>query len=151
MMINKNIKQADYDKFIYHKIYDIASIDLISWLDGKPKYDILKYASILEKEFDEMYKKFINRKPLMKRSRNLYINVTIKYKQTNELYNEIYRNIRINRINHVIRIFNPLIVEKSISYSVFSNAENFMTNGMDLNMLATNKIDFDYPIMILIR
>lgn len=151
MMINTDIKRIDYDNQFYRKIYDIASIDLISWLDGKPKYDILKYASIPEKEFDETYKKFIDLIPLMKRSRNLYINVSIIYKQSNELYNEIYRNIQMNRINRVIRIKKPLIVEKSISYSVFSDAVNFMTNGMDRNMLATNRIDIDYPMMILIR
>ena len=57
----------------------------------------------------------------------------------------------MNRINRVIHIKKPLIVEKSLSYFVFSDAGYFMTSGTEKNMLATNKIDIDYPMMILIK
>lgn len=150
-LINKNYRLIDYAQLIFEKIIGIDSADLIGWLNRKPTYDILKYASIPLKEFDKTYKSFIDLIPRMKRTKNLYIVVNIRYKQSNQLFDDLYHMIKKNRINGVIRIKKPMIVEKSLSYSVFADTCDFLTKGTDKNILATNRIDTDYPMMILIR
>jgi hypothetical protein len=146
--INKNKKFVDYDRFLFDKIILVNNTDLLEWLNKKPKYNAKKYDFIPEKEFDEDCKKFMDLVPLMKKTNIAYINVNVNYKQNNELYNNVVDNLQVNK---TIKIKKPVVIEMSLSGSIFADTANFITNGKDKNMLATNKIDMTYPMMIIIK
>ena len=146
--INKNKMLIEYDRFLFEKIYMIKNIDLLKWLNKKPKYDVKKYDFIPEKEFAEVYQKFMDLVPLMKIAKNVYINVNIIYKENNELYNNIIDNLQVNK---TIKIKKPIVIEKSLSGSIFADTSSFITNGNDKKIIATNKIDKTYPMMIIIK
>ena len=147
-LLNKNKKLFDDYQLFYDQMCMINNIDIQEWLNKKPKYNKKKYNSIFEDDFDIVYTKFMNYIPLMKKKKNIYINLSIIYKINNELYINIIKNLDTKKN---INIKNPLFIDESLTNSVFSYASSFITVGEDKNMLMTNKVDTRYPIIIIIK
>jgi hypothetical protein len=84
----------------------------------------------------------------MKKKKNMYINVSIRYKQNNESYIDILNNLKLDK---KIQIIKPLFVAEYLTHSVLSDSIEYITTNQDENMLSTNKIDTNFPIVIIIK
>lgn len=146
-ILNRNKKPIYYGTFLSDKIVRIDNIHLIKWLHRKPIYDAKKY-DFPEKDFVQVYKKFMDLVPLIKKTTEVYINVYILYKGNNELYNYVLNNLKIKKI---IKIKKPIVVSLSLDGSIFADVRNFITVNENNNMLFTQKIDRTYPMMIIIK
>jgi hypothetical protein len=147
--ISKNKKRIDYDRFLFD-LTELDNVDLLEWTQKKPKYNAKKYSSIPENKFDDTYKKFMDLIPLIKTTHSVYINVCLWYKHEkhNSLYNNIINNLQVKK---VIKIKNPIAIEMSLSGAIFADTSNIVTSGVDKRILATNKTDKSYTMMIIIK
>jgi hypothetical protein len=72
----------------------------------------------------------------------------MRYKQNNELYIDILTKLKLDK---KIQIIKPLFVAEYLTHSVLSDSIEYITTNQDENMLYTNKIDTNFPLVIIIK
>ena len=147
--VNKSIKDIG---LFYGILSRIDNKTIQEWTTNKPIFDEKKYSYIPEKEFEKnfnnIYNDFIPYVSSMKKKKNMYINVSMRYKQNNELYIDILTKLKLDK---KIQIIKPLFVAEYLTHSVLSDSIEYITTNQDENMLYTNKIDTNFPLVIIIK
>jgi hypothetical protein len=155
LSINKNKKPITpvEAELVYEKIIPIDSKYLVDWTNTKtkPKYNPKKYPSIKEKEFDEVYNKFLDLLKNTKKTNKIYIIVSVLYKKNNHLYNQFTDDVEKGKI---IKITKPIIFDTKITSSIFFEASTFICKTEGKNKDNINNyftIDNKYPHFIIIE
>jgi len=146
---NKNKTPVEYYKFAYNNIFPTDNSELLKWMIKQPNYDPKKYKHIKESEYDNVYKEFKNIMQYMKKTTKSYIIIGVHYRgRNNELYDMMTNEMKVNKI---IKIKKPLLIEKSLSSSIFADTPVHIIKNNDTKILNSYTIDTNYPMMIIIK